>query len=102
MTLPVFLRGSAECDVERIEDWYEKQRDGLGLEFRATLDDLFKMLAERPESFPVMYRENRRAVLRRFPYNVWFRAFSNRLLVLAIIHARRGPRTARQILRRGA
>ena len=102
MTLPVSLRGSAERDIEEIEDWYELQRVGLGAEFRATLDGLFSRLSEHPEAFPVLYRENRRAVLRGFPFNVWFRVLPDRVLVLTVIHGRRRPRLVRERLESGA
>jgi len=45
-----------------------------------------------PERFPVVYRESRRALLRRFPYAVYFVASSDLVSVVACMHARREPR----------
>ena len=41
--------------------------------------------------FPIMHREIRCARARRFPYSVFFRAEAQRIVVLAVFHARRDP-----------
>jgi plasmid stabilization system protein ParE len=41
---------------------------------------------ERPESFPVAYRQARRARLKRFPYAVYFQLRGDTISVIAILH----------------
>lgn len=101
MTLPVFIRQAAELDLAEAEDRYEEQRQGLGTEFRAQVDDLLAALSTHPQLFPVRYRGNRRAVLRRFPYLLWYRVEADAVILLACIHAKRHPRVARARLRLG-
>lgn len=102
MTLPVLLRRAAELDLGAIEDWYESQRQGLGGEFRAAVDDVIARIADNPLAYPERYGGARRAVLRRFPYVLWYRPLETFVVVLACAHGRRDPRGIRARLRRGA
>ena len=82
-----------------IEDWYEDQEAGLGVEFRKAVDELFGRIGDNPLAHPERYRGNRRAILRRFPYVVWYRLAEDSAVVLACVHGRRDPRLARARLR---
>jgi hypothetical protein len=41
MSLPFSIRPEAAQDMAEARDWYERQRDGLGMEFLAAVDDVF-------------------------------------------------------------
>ena len=65
MTLEVRLRREAEEDLEEAATWYESQQPGLGQQF---LDEVLKALetiAEMPLGYSVIYRNTRRAWVRR-------------------------------------
>lgn len=47
--------------------------------------------AAGPLRYQLVFGDVRRAVARRFPYAVYFRARSNKLVVLAVFHGRRDP-----------
>ena len=78
-----------------IEDWYEEQQPGLGHEFRDMADAVIARIADNPLAYPERYRGARRALLRRFPYVVWYRALEDLVIVLACVHGRRDPRAIR-------
>jgi len=101
LTVPVLLRRAAELDVTGIEDWYEGQRQGLGREFREVVDAVIARIADNPLVYPERYRGARRAVLRRFPYVLWYRPLENFVVVLACVHGKRDPRAIRARLRGG-
>jgi len=86
-------------DVVAIEDWYDAQQEGLGGEFREALDELLRRIGDNPLAYPERYRGNRRAMLRRFPYVVWYRIDGEISVVLACVHGRRDPSLARARLR---
>ncbi|MFS0513618.1 hypothetical protein ACEYW6_02690 [Nostoc sp. UIC 10607] len=46
-----------------------------------------------PESYVIVYADIRRAVVRRFPYAVYYRIVSSRVIVTAIFHGRRDPKS---------
>ena len=81
---------------KKAEDWYNGQQSGLGTEFRDTIDDLLGRLAENPRIYPRVYGEVHRAVLRRFPYVVYFLVDDFEVVVLAVLHSRRDPRIHRE------
>jgi plasmid stabilization system protein ParE len=64
---------------------------GLGEEFLAAVDCLLGEIVAHPTTYPVTHREARRALLRRFPYAVFFRVYGETVVVLACMHGRRDP-----------
>ena len=64
---------------------------GLGGEFVAEIERAIGLVAESPERFPIMHRDVRCVRARRFPYSVFLRVESTRIVVLAVFHARRNP-----------
>ena len=92
MSLKVYLRPEAEADIEDAATWYDRQRKGLGQEF---LDDVLVALdtiSENPNIYPIMYRQSRRAVVRRFPFGIFYRVDEGLVVVLAVMHGSRHPR----------
>lgn len=88
---PVIFRPAAAADVEAAFGWYEEKRAGLGHEFLDVVAAAEVAVSERPESFPVIHRDTRRALLPRFPYALFYRLYDERIIVVACMHARRHP-----------
>ena len=95
MTRRIVVRRLAERDIIDAEDWYDAQRLGLGLEFREVLTDLLGRLAETPQLYPCIHGDVRRAVLRRFPYVVYYVIEGPSVVILACLDSRRDPRLHR-------
>jgi toxin ParE1/3/4 len=89
MSARIVLRPEAEADLLAALDWYEQQRAGLGEEFAKAVDQIFARIEAMPELYGVVRRNVRRRKLRRFPYLLYYRVLSNRIEVIAILHARR-------------
>jgi toxin ParE1/3/4 len=86
------LRPGAAREVDEAFAWYEGQSEGLGTEFLRALDAAFAAIRRTPELYPVVRGRTRRALLRRFPYGVFYAADGEDVVVLAVVHARRHPR----------
>ena len=86
------VRPAAAADIDDAFLWYEGQRPGLGHEFLAAADTLMDALAEHPFRYPIVHRDTRRALLRRFPYAIYFRVYDDVIVVIACMHGRRSPR----------
>ena len=99
MSFSVVLRRAAEHDLEEIEDWYELKDPGLGGEFRAAVDEAIGRIAGNPFLYADLYRGNRRVLLRRFRYSLWYRVRGDLVIVLACVHSRRSLRVTRARLR---
>lgn len=62
------LRPAAAKDLEEAAQWYENQRSGLGSEFLDAVRSALNSILENPEQFPVLYRNTRRALVRRLAF----------------------------------
>lgn len=85
------LRDEAEEDIRDAAQWYEGERVGLGREFTRAVRALLATVAREPERYPRARAEVRRALLRRFPYAVYFVVEPEVVVVLACVHVRRDP-----------
>lgn len=91
MTFRIVLRRAARTEFEDAAIWYEGQRHGLGEEFTSEVDETLAKIAESPTRYPIVFRDVRRTVTRRFPFAIYFRLRGNTVVVLAIFHGRRDP-----------
>ena len=89
----VVVRPAAAADIEDTYEWYESRQPGLGEQFLAALRSVQERLLDHPESFPVLYRDTRRALIQqRFPYGLFYRIYGDTIVVVACMHAKRDPR----------
>ena len=94
--IDVILRPAAAADTNDAYRWYEGQRKGLGHDFLAEVSLALDLIASHPLAFPVIRRHTRRALLRRFPYQILYRAYSETVIVVAVFHASREPRACQR------
>jgi len=92
MTRPLTIRPEAEADLASGRDWYDSQRQGLGLEFLTAVEQVFARIRETPELHAVEFRGVRRTGTERFPYVVYYRLLIESIEVLAVLHGSRDPR----------
>jgi len=88
---PLVFRRQARRELDEAGDWYEKERAGLGFEFFAAIEQLLNLIASKPEQFPMLFRDTRKAVAQRFPYCVYFRVKNQQVVVIAVFHSSRNP-----------
>jgi plasmid stabilization system protein ParE len=87
----------ASDDVTLAFEWYESQRVGLGVEFVLAVDAAIEPLLRFPESGEAFYRDTRRCLVERFPFEVLYRVQGRLIVIVAVMHAARDPEA---ILRR--
>ena len=85
------LGPAAVADLTEIREYFATVDDGLGSRFVEGLDELFSRQEAFPRSAPLVagYVDVRRAVVRRFPYVVFYRHRPERIDVLRVLHAAR-------------
>ena len=86
----------AEDDVTRAYRWYEGQQAGLGEDLLTALDECFTRVTENPSGYQVIYKGVRRALVRRFPYCVYFITTKTEVIILAVLHGHRTPQPWRK------
>lgn len=82
---------AVDQDVEAAFHWYNNERVGLGLEFLDELRATYRRVVEGPLKYLELRSGIRRALLRRFPYAVYFAVEANIVVILAVLHAHRDP-----------
>jgi len=92
VTPHLVFRPEAESELLDARAWYDDQQPGLGQAFAAEVDTVLLAIVEHPLSYPRVRGETRRALVHRFPYAIYFRAMSDEVVVLAVMHGRRLPR----------
>ena len=85
------LAPEAEFDIAEAYVWYESRRAGLGEEFLSSVDACMQRVSRQPEIYPRVHEEYRRALVRRFPYAIFFEAVETAVTVYAIFHTSRNP-----------
>jgi toxin ParE1/3/4 len=88
----VVFREEAEEELAEAKAWYDERRDGLGDEFVGCVEAAIESISRSPEMFAKVHREVRRALVRRFPYGIFFVFQDSRVTVIAVFHAKREPR----------
>jgi toxin ParE1/3/4 len=92
MTRRLILRPEADAELTDAMEYYEERRRGLGDEFFFAVDDALTAIRHRAESFPAVHGDVRRALLRRFPYGVYYFVEGDAVVVIAIFHGKRNPK----------
>lgn len=93
MRYELVIRPEAEAEMEEAFDWYEKRVFGLGSDFLRCVDATLNSMARHPLQYRQVYRSIRRAIIRRFPYEIFFTDEDDRIIVLSVFHVRRDPKS---------
>jgi plasmid stabilization system protein ParE len=86
----IFTR-AARAELIEAQDWYEGEVATLGRRFRQAIEALIDRMSDNPRQFPTVFKNVRRALLRRFPYSLFFVVEEETLVVIACFHASRDP-----------
>ncbi len=86
------LAPGAREEFDEAADWYGKHESELRSEFITSIDETLIQVRRLPLSFPVVYGSNiRRALVRKFPFAIFFRYEETWIYIYAIFHTSRNP-----------
>lgn len=85
------LRDEADQDLSTAASWYEVQHVGLGQEFLDEVLATLNSISDEPLRYPLVRRNTRRALIKRFPFGVYFRVEKTHIVVVAVMHGSRHP-----------
>lgn len=91
MRLSVAFLPRAEAELEDAQAWYEERSPGLGQAFVTCVQAAVEGIRRAPSQSPCVEGEVRRALVRRFPYAVFYLAGAECVVVIAVFHASREP-----------
>ena len=91
MKYDLIIRPEAKTDLLDAFHWYQKQRPGLGLDFKLCVDEVISKIQRALLIHKVISDGIRRSVTRRFPFGIFYLVENERIIILAVLHARRDP-----------
>jgi plasmid stabilization system protein ParE len=88
----VFSSG-ANRDVKDIFEYYVNEAGtDVAMDFHSELRELVERIKRWPESFPLLHRDFRRGLMKRFPFQVIYRSASaDRIRIVAVRHDKQHP-----------
>jgi len=93
------LRAKAEIDFYDIPDWYTEISIDLGIKFYREIDESLEIISTNPKIGTVYNKEIRKYVLKDFPYILFYVEEVNEIIILAIFHGLRNPKSIGQVLK---
>lgn len=86
------LTPEAERDLDESHLWYHRQAPRLAVDFLAAVNASLASIQRHPEAYALVDRTIRRALVRRFPYAIFYEVETAEIVVYAIFHGARDPR----------
>jgi plasmid stabilization system protein ParE len=81
----------AVADLADAYSWYEERRAGLGEDFLLCVEATLETICRAPAVYAAVDLNCRRALVRRFPYAIFFESDQDTVTVYAIFHTARNP-----------
>ncbi|WP_026730904.1 type II toxin-antitoxin system RelE/ParE family toxin [Fischerella sp. PCC 9605] len=91
MNYKLLISPEAELDIEEAFEWYEESNPGLGYEFVRVVDSCLAGIGRNLLAYPLVHQEIRRALIRRFPYGIFYLFEEDTIIVIACFHVKRDP-----------
>ncbi|MGI8602350.1 MAG: type II toxin-antitoxin system RelE/ParE family toxin [Verrucomicrobiales bacterium] len=92
----VILTPEADNDVTESYNWYEEREPGLGEDFLRCVEPCVSNIQRHPLMYPVASDEFRRALIRRFPFEVFYEPASDNITIYSVFHCSQDPRKWRE------
>ena len=91
MTRSIVFRRAAQAEYAEAARWYEERAFGVGYRFVEHVEQSLSAVAEAPFRSAVLFAGIRRVKIRGFPFFGYYVVDETRIVILAILHARRDP-----------
>ena len=100
MTRRLIVRAEAEADIGDAALWYEHSEQGLGWAITSEVRSAINRIVENPFACVRLRKrpDVRRALVHRFPYNVFYIVREDAVVVSAVLYSARHDREWRRRL----
>ena len=95
MSHRMIIRRGAKRHIDEAFRWYADQSPKLGVDFLEAVENTLQRVADNALLYAKLYRDIRRALLPRFPYALFYFVQHERVIVFAVLHTSRDPKTWR-------
>lgn len=91
MAVELVVAPEAQHDLDDAYAWYEDHRFGLGEVFLTCVDACMRAVLRCPEMHETVHENYRRALVRRFPYAIFYEYADDVVTVYCVFHTSRDP-----------
>ena len=93
MKYTLTVREEAEYDISDAFQYYEERRLGLGHDFLLCIDAAISKIERSPTIYKKIYKDLKRIPIERFPYRIFFIVKDQNIIVTAVFHVRKDPKS---------
>lgn len=72
MEYKIIVKPEAEKELQKALNWYNDQKNGLGIELYIEISDIIDRIKENPNYFQKRYRNFRISFTKRFRYGIHY------------------------------
>ena len=91
MGYSIEIKPLATMDIIDAYNWYELQKEGLGLAFLSALDKFYNHLLVNPYTHSYYHKDIRHGALSKFPYTVVYQVIENSVIVYSVFMDKQNP-----------
>jgi len=91
MSHPLVFLQEARDEFDEAANFYENRQTGLGTRFTLAVNAVLDGVANNPKMHAVALDDARKAVVRGFPYCVYYREEGENVVILSVFHTSRDP-----------
>ncbi len=89
--IPIEIHPEASEELEQAVRWYQVRSIRAARRFVLAVDDAIHKIRETPNRFFQIDRRHRACNLSKFPFQIVFRDDDQKIVVIAVAHAKRRP-----------
>lgn len=86
------IQPEAEREADRILQWLENERPGLGLRFLTRLSRCHADILRNPYRNAIVFDDFRQALVKKFRYVVYYRFVDDEVIVCRVVHTSRNQK----------
>jgi toxin ParE1/3/4 len=91
MPYKITIRPLAAMEVIEAYDWYELQREGLGMEFLDEVERFYNNLLRNPQTHSYYEEPVRQGRMNRFPYTIVYEVIDDIIIVYSVFMIKQDP-----------
>ena len=92
----LIINSLAQSDLKIAADWYAERKEGLDREFIEEIEKTIRQIIRNPEQFAFVRKKIRMAIVKRFPFGVYYYVIEDVINVFAVFHFSRNPKVMRR------
>jgi plasmid stabilization system protein ParE len=91
MTWEIAYHKEVKGEIKSAYRRYEKEKEGLGEEFAECVHGQIAYLEMNPKIHAKVFKDVRKAVVKRFPFCIYYTIEGDRVFILSVFHTRQNP-----------